>query len=169
MKKWILAAGVCSLIITACDKEDNNDELNNTDRDFVVMASISNNAEIGAGQLAATKGSNAKVKAYGQQMVSEHTMAQSDLRTRATNVGITVSDTVDAVHRALMTKLASLSGYAFDTTYMGSQVRDHQNTLNLFNTEISSGQHTQIRTYATDYQPHIQMHFNTADSIRRAL
>ena len=169
MKKWIVALSVCTAVLSACDKNNDEDELNSTDRNFVTMASISNNAEIGAGQLAAQKGTNSMVKAFGSQMVTEHTMAQNDLHTRGSNAGITVADSVDAEHRALMTRLMSLSGYAFDTAYMNSQVRDHQNTLNLFNNEISSGQQQDIRSYAQQYQPHIQMHFTTADSIRRKL
>ena len=169
MKKWILATGMCTLFFAACDKNNNDDELNNNDRDFVMMASLSNNAEIGAGALASSKATNSMVKAFGQQMVTEHTMAQNDLKIRGTDVGLAVPDSVDPVHKALMTRLMGLSGYSFDTAYMNSQVNDHQNTLNLFNTEINNGQHATIRDYATDYQPHIQMHYSKADSIRRAL
>lgn len=68
-----------------------------------------------------------------------------------------------------MTRLNSLSGYSFDTAYINSQIKDHAKTLTLFNPEISNGNNQTIRSYATDNMPHIQMHYNRADSIRRVL
>ena len=168
MKKMFIAASVLAMVLVACDKDD-DDEINGTDQDFVRMASISNNAEVMAGQLAATKATAPMVKTFGANMVTEHTQAQTDLKTRASEVNISVSDTVDAEHRALMTRLNSLSGYSFDTAYMNSQVKDHQKTIDFFQTEINGGQHQRIKSYANDYLPHIQMHFNKADSIRKAL
>lgn len=95
MKKWMIAGSVCLLAFAACKRDDDgNDNVNTTDRDFVTMASLSNNAEIAAGQVAATKGNNSLVKSFGQQMVSEHTVAQADLKNRATTLGLTAPDSV---------------------------------------------------------------------------
>ena len=163
-----LAASVVIFSLTACDKDDEN-EVNSTDQNYVAMASVSNNAEIMAGQVAAAKGNSAMVKNYGSLMVSEHNLAQTDLKNRASGAGLSVADTVDAEHRALMTRLNSLTGYSFDTAYINSQIKDHQKTIDLFQTEINGGKNQQIRSYASEYLPHIQMHYNRADSIRRAL
>jgi len=169
MKKWILAGAVCAVLFTACDKDDDNNDVNSTDRTFVPMASISNNAEIMAGQLAATKAQSSAVKAYGQMMVMDHTTAQQDLKSRASSAGLDVSDTVDAMHQQLMAHLNSLDGYSFDTAYLNSQVMDHTNSINLFNTEVSSGSNQNLRNYASTYLPKLQMHFKEADSLRKTL
>jgi putative membrane protein len=167
MKKIFVATSVLALFLVACDKDDDN-KINSTDQEFVRMASISNNAEIMTGQLAATKGTAPMVKSFGAHMVMEHGLAQNDLKSRASEVGINVSDTVDAEHRTLMTYLNTLSGYSFDTAYINSQLRDHQKTITIFQMEIDGGQHQRIRSYANEYLPHIQMHYNRADSIRKA-
>ena len=171
MKKIWIICGTCALAVMACQRDDDggNNNVTGVDQNFVMMAGLSNNAEIAAGQVAATKGTNAMVKAFGQQMVSEHTPAQADLKSRAAAVGVNAPDTVDAEHKALMTRLNSLSGYSFDTAYMNSQVKDHAKTLDIFNTEINNGNNQSIRSYATDNVGHIQMHYNKADSIRRKL
>lgn len=168
MKKKFLAFASMAVVLVACDKDDEN-EVNATDREYVRLASISNNAEVQAGQLAAAKGNSAAVKAFGSHMVMEHGMAQTDLKSRASAAGISVADTVDAEHRMIMTYLNTLSGYSFDTAYINSQVKDHQKTIDFFQMEINNGKNQQIRSYANQYLPHIQMHFNRADSIRRAL
>lgn len=168
MKKWILAAGIGLTVLASCDKDDENDT-NAADQQFVAATSISNNAEIMAGQLAATKATAPMVKTFGQHMVEEHTPAQADLKARASSVGISAPDSVDAEHRELMARLNSLSGYSFDTAYMNAQVKGHAKTIDVFNLEISNGRNTGIRSFATENLPHIQMHYVKADSIRRAL
>ena len=57
MKKWFYAGSLCALAAVAYSKDDNHDtKTNDTDVNFVSMASLSNNAEVTTGQLAATKG-----------------------------------------------------------------------------------------------------------------
>ena len=168
MKKLFLAGSVVAIVLLAC-KKDNSNDLNSTDQNFMTQVAIGNNAEVMAGQLAATKATNAGVKAFGQMMATEHRQAQLDLKALAASVGRTVSDTVDAEHQALMARLNSLSGTAFDTAYINSQVRDHQKTQTTFQTEISSGNNNQVQNYATQYLPHIQMHLQKADSLSRTL
>jgi putative membrane protein len=168
MKKVFLAGSLVLAILSACKKDKAND-LNSTDQNFMTQVNIGNKAEIMAGQLAATKGNSAGVKAFGQMMATEHGQAQSDLQALAASLGRTLSDTVDAEHQALMARLNSLSGYAFDTAYINSQVKDHQKTLNIFQTEISDGDNDRVQNYASQYLPHIQMHLQKADSLSRSL
>ncbi len=169
MKKWILAGSICTVFFASCDKNNDNNNANSTDQNFVMMASLSNNAEVGAGQLAASKGNSAMVKMFGQHMVDEHVPAQADLKNRALGISIAAPDTIDAEHKALMARLNSLSGYSFDTAYINSQIKDHAKTLDVFNTEINGGNNQSIKSFATDNIGHIQEHYNKADSIRRNL
>jgi putative membrane protein len=172
MKKFFIWGSLAMMgFLTACDKNDdnNNTDVNSTDQMFMTNVAIGNKAEIMAGQLAATKSTNTSVKAFGQMMVTEHGQAQTDLQTVANGIGMTLPDSVDAEHRALMTRLNSLSGRAFDTAYINSQVRDHQKTLSIFQMENSSGNNQSVRNYSNTYTPHIQMHLRVADSLSRTL
>ena len=164
MKKTLLTVSIGTVLFCAC-KKDNNNSLNSTDQNFMTQVAIGNNAEIQAGQLAATKSSNSAVQAFGQMMVMEHGQAQTDLKTLGSKVGRTISDTVDATHKQLMTTLSNLSGDNFDTAYINSQIRDHQNTLNVFQTEINSGNQSDVKAYASKYLSHIQEHLRMADSV----
>jgi putative membrane protein len=161
------------LLAAGCKDDDsnnnNNDTLNDADRTFMMQAHEANLAEIDAGQAAASKGNAAEVRYFGQTMITEHTMAQSSLDSLAGALSQSLADTLNAEHEALKQKLAGLTGYAFDTTYIGSQIRDHQKVITMFETEIQNGKHEGVKGYANRYLPHIRMHLATADSIKTML
>lgn len=165
--KRILVIGLlASVTMVACsDDDDDNNNLNDTDRNFVTMASISNNGEIQAGQLAASKATDASVKAFGQKMVADHTTAASELKAITGNLGLNVSDTLDAEHKALKAQLESLSGRSFDSVYIHSQTDDHTSAITLFQNEASNGSNNQLKTFAGTKIPVLQMHKQMADTI----
>ena len=115
--KYFIGIGMMACLALGCDNDDDDDNnaMSGQDRDFVRMASISNTAEIQAGQLAASKATDASIKMFGQMMVNDHTAALNDLKSVAGDLGLAVADTVDAEHRALKAQLDTLSGYAFDS------------------------------------------------------
>jgi len=164
MKKLLFSLLAISAMV-ACEK----DKLNDTDRDFAMQAGYSNSAEIAAGQLAASKGSSAMVRNYGQMMVMDHQMALTELVTIGNEEGLSVPTTPDPAHQALMQRLSTLSGYQFDTAYMNSQIMDHQMAINLFQNEVDNGKRNRVQDYAADKLPHLRMHLASADSIRAAL
>jgi putative membrane protein len=163
------------LAFFGCNKDDNNDSNNNNsalntqDNQFMAQIKEANLAEIDAGQTATSKGNNAGVRYFGQFMVTEHTTAKTSLDSLAGALYITLSDTLSPEHKALKQTLTDISGYAFDTTYMGAQVRDHQKVIQMFQTEIQSGKHSAVKGYANRFLPHIQMHLTMADSIKATL
>jgi|GEM_PF-376084 putative membrane protein len=159
-----------SLSLLSCSKDDdNNNDLNAQDRTFMMQASMGNSAEVAAGALASTKGDSVGIRSFGQMMVTDHSTAQTDLKTLGTNVNVGVKDSVDAAHITLGQTLQGLSGRAFDSTYIVNQINDHQTTISAFQTEISSGGRTEVINYANKYLPKIQMHLQMADSIATAM
>ena len=159
-----------SLSLLSCSKDDdNNNDLNAQDRTFMMQASMGNSAEVAAGALASTKGDSVGIRSFGQMMVTDHSTAQTDLKTLGANVNVGVKDSVDAAHITLGQTLQGLSGRAFDSTYIVNQINDHQTTISAFQTEISSGGRTEVINYANKYLPKIQMHLQMADSIATAM
>src|SRR5687768_3869098 len=95
--KWILLLTLPALMV-ACDKDDNEDDaaLNQHDIRFITMASMSNFAEISAGQLAADKAQDSTIAEFAETMVAEHTQAAQLLSNIAGNLGLTTKDSLDA-------------------------------------------------------------------------
>ena len=121
--------------LISCDKDDENPpptDVSTTDRNFVVMASMGNQAEIESSQLAITRGTDTSIKSFAQMMIMDHQMAKGRLDSIATDLGLYIPDSLDAEHVALHAQLDTLSGYAFDSVYINSQVVDHQENIALF-------------------------------------
>lgn len=167
MKKfWNIGAAAVVLLVASCEKSEDSDNVSAQDRNFVTQMSLSNRTEISLGQLAASMATNDSVRMYAQMMVAEHTMADSTLGLLASDLEITVpADSLDANGMTLRSTLMTLSGRAFDSAYITSQVPAHQMALNIAQTEINTGTNGELRDFANRMSPNIQAHLTLADSI----
>lgn len=155
---------VIAILATACDSEDLT-SMRQVDRDFILKASEANLAEIELGELAATKATAPSVRNFGEMMMSEHQAAYEELESIANDKSTAITTSINFEHQEIKQKLTELSGYAFDTAYMRSQIKDHEKTIALFEAEISNGNDPEVRDHAIEYLPKIQHHHHKADSI----
>jgi len=169
MKKLLGMALLSTTIFTACNKDDDNESMNQTDMNFMTMASYGNHNEIAAGKIADSNASNAAVRSFGMMMVTDHSMAETELTNLAAQYNMAIPQMPDSAHRAMGMMLRSMSGMMFDSTYMTKQVMDHQMTIQLFQNEIANGSDQSVKAYAQKYLPKIQMHHHMADSISMGL
>jgi putative membrane protein len=165
---WALAVTV--VIGSACDDDDDDKKsLQQADKDFAMNAAMANKAEIDLGDLASDNGEAEGVRMFGMDMVEDHQPALNELKSIANDYDVTLSETLDAEHQQLKQRLMGMSGYAFDTAYIHSQVKDHQKVIAMFESEIANGKEQRFKDYANKYLPHIRMHLVKADSISAAL
>jgi putative membrane protein len=136
----------------------------------VEKAALGNMTEIKFGELASTKATDPLVKDFAMRMVQDHTGAQAELKDISNDYSdVDWPNDMDQQHKDLFADLNNRSGYSFDSLYMSSQIVDHQMTIATFETEISSGTVDRVKTYANKYLPHIEMHFQQADSIKNVI
>lgn len=170
MKRVLSILMLATLAFTACNKDDDDEiMLSQKDRDFITKASFGNNAEVSAGQMAATKGMNLSIRDFGQMMVDDHTMAQTELAGLAGRFSVTPPAGLDSAHQQLAQQLQALSGYSFDSLYINSQIMDHNTTIALFEDERVNGTHPDLKSYAEKYLPKLKMHLQKADSVKNSL
>jgi putative membrane protein len=137
------------------------------DQTFVTQAVIAGMAEVELGKMATQSGSNAKVKSFGQQMVTDHTKAGDELKSIATAKGMTLPTSLDPMHQATRDKLAKLSGAEFDRAYMEAMVSGHQTVAKTMMTEASSGSNPELKAFAAKTLPTVQMHLKMAQDIQK--
>jgi len=130
---------------------------------FVTASVQSNLLEIQMGLLAASRGSTAAVREFGQHLVNEHVNALVQEVPLMGQAGVGLS--LASYHVQLATTLASLSGTAFDQTFLAASVVSHQMSIVLFQTEAAGGTNTAARAYAQAQLPHLQEHLQTTLSL----
>jgi len=136
---------------------------------FVFKASAGGLAEVNLGTLAVKHASDPAVKRFAQKMVDDHTKANKELLERATKTRLRAAPRMDAEHLKMAETLATLSGAAFDRQYMAGQVKDHEETVALFEKESRNGKHDDLKTWAEKTLPDLREHLKMAQDIHGKL
>jgi putative membrane protein len=190
--RGVVLAGVC-VAVAACAKKDNQtdsaaaaDSIAKanaeaapapapvTDANILALLDEVNVADSANGNIAATKGTAADVKAFGRQMERDHHTLRKSGQDLAQKIGVTpaapANDTLPAtaakMHDDLM---AQPKGAAFDKAYIDGEVGLHQFALSALQTFQSAAQDTSLKSTITMVIPLIQSHLDKAMQIQTKL
>jgi len=131
---------------------------------FILDAGASGMKEVELSKLAVQKGINQGVKAFATMMVSDHTKANSELKTLADSRNATLVMGPDATTAS--TSLSGLSGAAFDLAYVKTMIEDHTNAVDMFNRATRSSD-PEIKAYATKYLPTLKEHLKQITALMK--
>jgi putative membrane protein len=135
---------------------------NSSDTSFYEKLAQGGMAEVDLGKLAGQKSTDPKVKSFAEMMVKDHSSANQKLESLASSKHVALPKTLDASHEATKTKLEALSGHSFDKSYVEGQLKDHEKTVRLLETEISSGQDADAKAFAESVLPTVKQHLQAA-------
>ncbi len=135
------------------------------DAAFIQTAAQGGMNEIQTSQLAETTSHSAAIKAFGEKMISDHTANDDQLKQLVTAKGGTVPTTLNDDQQAMLTKLQGEHGRKFDHDYLQGQIMGHEAVLAAFQTEASSGTDPDLKNFATQTIPTIQMHLDRAKAL----
>ena len=136
-----------------------------SDTKFLKDAAQGGMAEVELGRLAAQKASSADVKAFGQRMVDDHSKANDQLKSLASQKGVTLPTGMKADAKAMEAKLSKLSGADFDKMYMHHMHVDHTQDVAEFKKEASKGGDSDVRAFAKTTLPTLEEHLKMAKSL----
>lgn len=170
MRTTILAAAMASAIAMPALAQTGSTMSSGTaavgDATFVKKAAISDMYEIQASQLAQTKATSADVKTFAGKMVTDHTKTSDQLKSIVSSKsGMTLPTSIDAKHKAMLTKLKGASGSTFDSSYAQQQIQAHQQAVMLFTSESQNGKDADLKKFATDTLPALQQHLSMAQQL----
>lgn len=102
----------------------------NSDPHIVGIVANANQGEIDQGNAAASRATNADVRAFARMMVTDHTTALAAVRDTSARAGITPADNdttaaLQRTSRETITNLATYSGAEYDRQYMDTQIKLH--------------------------------------------
>jgi putative membrane protein len=143
-------------------------ELASQDRDFLERAAEGNNAEVAIGSITKGHSFDARVLAYGQMLVSDHTAARSALETIAAKKQISLPTGLGE-QQASYDQIEEKTRESFDRDFAKEMVGAHDQALELFKGEALNGVDPELKAYAAANVPVLEKHLDEAKALATAL
>jgi putative membrane protein len=145
------------------------------DAQIAAIVVTANQVDIDAGKLAETKARSAEVKAFGRQMVTDHTGVNKQAIDLVTKLGVKPEDNPTAQSlksggQENVDHLKGLSGAAFDRAYVDHEVAYHQQVLDAVDkTLIPSAQNAELKALLVKVRPAFVAHLEHAKHVQAGL
>jgi putative membrane protein len=137
-----------------------------TSASFVRKAGEGGLAEVEASKLAASKAQSPQVREFAEQMVKDHSKANTELKSVAKQKSLEVPASVNAEHKAALEKLKATPDAEFDTAYMELMKKDHDKTVALFTSaSTASGVDKDLQGFAKKALPTLEHHQHMATEL----
>ena len=145
------------------------------DAQIASIVVTANQVDIDAGKLAASHAAAADVKAFGQQMVTDHTGVNKSATDLAAKLKVTPED--NATSKSLksggeknLAHLKDLKGAAFDKAYIDNEVAYHQQVLDAMDkTLIPGAQNAELKALLVKVRPAFVAHLEHAKKVQSSL
>jgi putative membrane protein len=163
MSRKLLAIGVLSALAYAAPALAKDPP----GKAFITKAIQGNLAEVQMGQLAQEKSQNSDVKAFGQQLVTDHNDANGKATAVAKDMGVDPPQEPSKKQKADYDKLSKLSGDSFDKQFAKHMVADHKKDIADYKADSKKKDPT--ASYASDALPTLQKHLAMAQTLAKSL
>ena len=146
-----------------------------TDANILAIATASHQAEIDAAKMALEKSSNAEVKRFADQMVTDHTAALGKATALAAKLSVMAEENDDVASlkkdaAATADRLKALSGPEFDKAYISAMVTDHQGVLDAIDKKLLPGaKKPELKRYLQELRPTVENHLGHAKTLQKKL
>lgn len=150
----------------AADTASKKDTSMAADRDFVTEAASGGLMEVTLGKLAQVNASSAKVKEFGQMMITDHSKANTELKAVASKKNVTLSPTPLEKQQKMIDDLKTKKGADFDKAYVDMMVDDHKEDISKFQDEANKGNDADVKAFATKTLPVLTKHLEHIQKIK---
>jgi putative membrane protein len=129
--------------------------------EFIQKTAAANQFEIDAAKIAKDKAQNAKVGDFARKMIDDHSKAGEDFMAALKTAGKdspAPDATPDADQQSALDALNKTSGKDFDAQYVDSQVKAHDQTVDLFQDYVKNGDNKALQDFAQRTLPTLEQH-----------
>lgn len=175
MRTHIMTAALLALAAAPLAAQEAQEMANEapelSDANIAAVVVAANQADIDNGELAVEKGTNERVRAFGQQMIEAHTSVNQAAGELLGELGVTpapnqVSRSIAEGQAAQRDRLEDLEGEAFDRAYIENEIAYHEAVIDAVkNVLIPSAQNAQLKQTLIDVSPAFVSHLEQARSI----
>lgn len=149
---------------TSCEDYEENRSIV-TVQAFIEQAAMTHLFQISAGNIAAHKGSMAEVANYGKMLAADHTNSGNDLKTLAGQKEITFPKIMSQDKTEKVITLQNATGAAFDKLFSQMQLKEHQETITLYEKADKDIPDAQVKAFIQRNLPGLRMHLQEANRL----
>ncbi|CAM6053782.1 unnamed protein product [Sphagnum tenellum] len=138
-----------------------------TDRDRKILSELSkaSQEEVSLGNLAVKKATDSEVKAFGEQMVRDHTHLLSETQKLASRENIPLLPAFSKQDEAMKISLSRRSGKDFDRHYIQGMLEDHKKDIQELQSYAETTVNPEMRDLAKRALPILENHIRTAENV----
>jgi putative membrane protein len=144
-----------------------------TDGQIIAFVGAANRGEIAEGKIATTKATNAKVKAFARQMVTDHTAMLNEGNSFAKKNNITPDSTKNDVidlQKSAMDEVKDLQtkakGADWDKDFVDKEIDGHKKVLDQLQNFQNSTTNAQLKDMLTKATAKVQEHLRKAQALK---
>lgn len=139
------------------------------DAEFAAKAASGGLLEVELGKVLAAKGATSQGREFGQQMVTDHTKANDELKAIAAKHNITLPTSLGEDHQKVYKEVTEEKGAAMDKKYLKEMVDDHQEDVKEFTEASVKASDADLKAFATKTLPILQHHLEMAQQMSAAV
>jgi putative membrane protein len=136
---------------------------------FLQKAAEMCHAETALGQLAAERGTNKRVKQFGEQIREAHKRISEGVQLLASRHDVKLPSEPSDEHKQKIKELSQLSGHAFDREYMAYILRDQQNEVNEFEENMQILEDPDVLRWTHQTLPRLRAQVEEARGVKYSL
>jgi putative membrane protein len=144
-------------------------QLSTQDKEFIKAAGSGSMLEVRLGQYASQNAAAKDVKLFAEHMVDDHSKANEQLHTLATQEPIEIPRALSDDDNKTLERLEKLTGAEFDKAYVSQMVGDHEKDVAAFEKEMSDGSDVSVKAFAEKILPVIKHHLEMAKNLDKSI
>lgn len=160
-----LAAGMLAAVSFAGPVLADDATVNSTDKSFIENAYQDGLREIQMGKLGEGKTANTDVKAFATEMVTDHSMANTELKALADSKKVEVPTDPSLLSQGRVKLLDMKSSADFDKAFVDDMVSDHKKAVDAFEKATNSAD-PDVKAFATKTLPTLKAHLSMAEGLQ---
>jgi len=136
------------------------------DSEFMTKAASGGMLEVQLGQQVAQKATTPDAKQFAQQMVTDHTKSNNELKALAAQKNITLPTTLGEDQQKVYDEVLAEKGAELDKKYVSAMLTDHREDIKEYQEAVTKSTDTNIKTYAQKNLPVLQMHLGMLEKMQ---
>ena len=138
------------------------DNKNAEDLEFLTEALRTSLAEVQMGELAAQRGHDPRVRAYGAKLKTDHAAQAAELQQLLKPLNVTVPEEPSAEAQAHYAALARLSGEEFDSRFVEMMIASHTEAIEKYGAQTHANPDRALHDFAAKSLPMLREHLAIA-------